>query len=219
MKKKIVAMCATVAIAAVAVGGTLAYFTDTDNETNEFTVGNVKIDLIEKFDEENAQLMPGTKTQNAVNKDVWVKNESALNEVWVRVKVSIPSHLDVLTVPPANYEEVAAQNILHMNTLGGVETIWNVKKANEEAVLSADGEYNVYTFYYNEKLAPGATTQQLLDQVYLDSKVDVNDNGEYTYNGEVVDLSNIDIIVVAEAIQADGFDTYEAAFAAFDAQA
>ena len=28
MKKKIAAMCASVAIAAVAVGGTLAYFTD-----------------------------------------------------------------------------------------------------------------------------------------------------------------------------------------------
>ena len=48
MKKKIVALCLCVALAVVAIGGaTLAYFTDTDNETNTFTVGNVKIDLIE----------------------------------------------------------------------------------------------------------------------------------------------------------------------------
>ena len=48
MKKKIVALCLCVALAVVAIGGaTLAYFTDTDNETNTFTVGNVSIDLIE----------------------------------------------------------------------------------------------------------------------------------------------------------------------------
>ena len=48
MKKKILAMCLVVAMLAIAiVGGTLAYFTDTDAETNVFVVGNVDIDLIE----------------------------------------------------------------------------------------------------------------------------------------------------------------------------
>lgn len=48
MKKKILAICLCVALAAVAiVGASLAYFTDTDKEVNTFTVGNVKIDLIE----------------------------------------------------------------------------------------------------------------------------------------------------------------------------
>lgn len=48
MKKKILVLCLVVALAVTAVvGGTLAYFTDTDNETNTFTVGNVKIDLLE----------------------------------------------------------------------------------------------------------------------------------------------------------------------------
>ena len=48
MKKKILAMCLCVAMLAIAiVGGTLAYFTDTDAETNVFVVGNVDIDLIE----------------------------------------------------------------------------------------------------------------------------------------------------------------------------
>ena len=49
MKKKITAIFLCVALLATAiVGASLAYFTDTDNETNTFTVGNVKIDLIEK---------------------------------------------------------------------------------------------------------------------------------------------------------------------------
>ena len=48
MKKKITAICLCVALLAVAiVGATLAYFTDTKSATNTFTVGNVKIDLIE----------------------------------------------------------------------------------------------------------------------------------------------------------------------------
>lgn len=48
MKKKIVALCLCVALAVVAIGGaTLAYFTDTKTATNTFTVGNVKIELLE----------------------------------------------------------------------------------------------------------------------------------------------------------------------------
>lgn len=49
MKKKtiLVAAIAVMLVAALVVGGTLAYFTDKDNATNTFTVGNVKIDLIE----------------------------------------------------------------------------------------------------------------------------------------------------------------------------
>lgn len=48
MKKKIVALCLVVCLAATAViGGTLAYFTDTKTAENTFTVGNVKIELLE----------------------------------------------------------------------------------------------------------------------------------------------------------------------------
>ena len=48
MKKKLTALCLCVALLAVAVvGASLAYFTDTKSAANTFTVGNVKIDLIE----------------------------------------------------------------------------------------------------------------------------------------------------------------------------
>lgn len=47
MKKKIIAITAVVMILAITVTGALAYLTDTDTETNTFTVGNVKIDLLE----------------------------------------------------------------------------------------------------------------------------------------------------------------------------
>ncbi len=48
MKKKILALCVVIALAAVAiVGGTLAYFTDTAEETNVIVVGDVSAKLYE----------------------------------------------------------------------------------------------------------------------------------------------------------------------------
>ena len=48
MKKKLLVLGLCVALAAIAIAGaSLAYFTDTKSATNTFTVGNVKIDLIE----------------------------------------------------------------------------------------------------------------------------------------------------------------------------
>ena len=48
MKKKITAICLCVALVAIAVvGASLAYFTDTKTATNTFTLGNVKIELLE----------------------------------------------------------------------------------------------------------------------------------------------------------------------------
>lgn len=227
MKKKVLSLCLVAMLALTAVvGGTMAYFTDTDNETNTFTVGNVDIDLIEDF-EQGSKLNPGDKNTNAVNKDAWVKNEGN-NDAWIRVKVYVPSALDQLTTPQYTedgYLVAAAYNTVHWNTVKGNEAIWNVEKANVEAVAVTEGEYagyNEYVFYYNEIVPAGATTEQLLEQVYLDSKVDYDvENGYYTINGEEIkyDFANgVDIKVVAEAIQAEGFTTYEAAFAAFDAQ-
>ena len=58
MKKKIVALCLVLALALTAIGGaTLAYFTDTDEVKNEFTMGKVNIDLFEH--DENGEKVNG----------------------------------------------------------------------------------------------------------------------------------------------------------------
>lgn len=242
-RKKLVALITVLALAFTTLAGsTLAYFTDDDEATNVFTVGNVSIDLIEDFDEETAELMPGKV--NAVNKDVWVENDGS-NSAWVRVKVYIPSHLDQLTTPEYTedgYLVAAAFNTLHMNTFAGVEEIWNIEKANKEAhTVTVDGNlYNEYIFYYNEILESGEKTSQLLDQVYLDSKLNnevyfVGDTNEIDYvdyymGNEVVFTAEftdgvfedfdlpLDIIVKAEAIQSETFATMEEAWAAFEVQ-
>ena len=61
MKKKLTAIFLCVALVAIAVvGASLAYFTDTKSATNTFTVGNVKIDLLESsLHRENAGVANG----------------------------------------------------------------------------------------------------------------------------------------------------------------
>ena len=67
MEKKIVTSCLVVALLVVGiVGASLAYFTDKDAKTNVFTVGKVNITLNEKFDENNAKLLPGSSYYNAI---------------------------------------------------------------------------------------------------------------------------------------------------------
>lgn len=134
MKKKLLAMCLVVALAATAIiGGTLAYFTDTDEATNTFTAGGVAIDLIEQqvneegtaledFEQDQV-LMPivgsaqGEKdefgqpvAENYIDKMVTIKNTSK-SDAWVRAYFAIPSALD------DGFEEGfnASLNILHFN--------------------------------------------------------------------------------------------------------
>lgn len=81
MRKKIVALSMAVLMLAVCViGGTLAYFTDTtEAKVNEFTVGNVDINLTEPKWKGDATLMPGksyakdpTITVGAKSQDAYV---------------------------------------------------------------------------------------------------------------------------------------------------
>ena len=61
MKKKILSLCLVMALAAVAVvGGTLAYFTDTDSAKNVMTTGDVSIIQNEKERNEDGELVDFT---------------------------------------------------------------------------------------------------------------------------------------------------------------
>lgn len=69
MKKKITAIFLCVALVAIAVvGASLAYFTDTDSAKNTFTVGNVKIELLESsLHRENA----GVANEATSDSELW----------------------------------------------------------------------------------------------------------------------------------------------------
>jgi len=230
MKKKIVAMCATVALAALAVGGTLAYFTDTDEATNTFTSGKVDITLEENFDANNAKLLPGKA--NAVQKEVSITLEEGSEDSYVWYTYLIPADLD------STDGSTGLNNIVHVNAYGytwdtyrenktywpegqtealPVEKTWDHTKYNPEGYIGyevIDGvTYNVYLALYHGVLEAGDTTMPGMSQVYLDAGVDYVDGKYVDKNGNeiTVDLTNFDIIVRAYGIQAAGFaNVYEA---------
>ena len=209
MKKKLIAISMVVAMLAVAiVGGSLAYFTDKDEATNTFTVGGVKIALIEQERDgqgglqtftQDKVLMPivgsaqGEKDElgqpvakNYVDKIVTIKN-TGKSAAYVRAYFAIPAALD------DGFEESfnASMNILHFNfgNANGVSTynnqwLWgSVAKPNHSGwnyfVTDIGGvSYNVYFADYYKALPADATTEQFVSGVYLDSHVDMKD-GKY----------------------------------------
>ena len=245
MKKKILTICLIVALAATAIiGGTLAYFTDTDKATNTFTAGGVKIQLIEQQRnadssalvpfENGKNLMPivgsaqgeqetvdGVKlptAENYVDKIMTIKNTGA-SAAYVRIFVAVPTALQNGQTPNA-----PRYDVLHWNFNGDscAEGQWTDEIVVANPTVIDGVEYKIYSRTYTTALAAGATTATpAYIGFYLDKTVDMNADGDYTVdwgNGpEVInyDLSEgVEIPVFAQAIQADGFDSAEAAFAA-----
>lgn len=254
MKKKITAIFLCVALLAVAIGGaTLAYFTDTDAATNTFTVGNVKIKLIEQERgekdgekalvdfEQNKPLYPivgsaqGEKDEfdlpvakNYVDKVVTIKNETS-EPAYIRAYFAIPSALD------DGYETFnAGLNILHFNfgkyttedgvmhdtegkewnwkhTVNGAEK-WNYYETTIDGI-----KYNVYYADYYQPLAGNATTERLINGVYLDKSVNFSKDGSLIAFGKTCSLDEgwnwnaVKCPVFAVAVQTAGFDSVDEA--------
>ena len=213
-KKKIVSLCLAAVLVVMAIAGaTVAYFTDTDNETNTFAVGNVKIDLIEQQRgenslvpfEQNKKLYPivgsaqGEKdgygmptAKNYVDKIVTVQNTST-EKAYIRAYFAIPSALD------DGYDTFnAGLNVLHFNfgnkvengvvtSTEGAEWIWtHGSKWNYFETTLSDGiKYNVYYADYYQAVDAGATTEQFIQGVYLDKSFDLRDGKCFAFGKEV----------------------------------
>lgn len=74
MKKIVAIVLAMVLVAVAAVGATMAYLTDTQQKVNTFTIGNVKIELLESsLHRENAGYANGTMEDqlDSKNAELW----------------------------------------------------------------------------------------------------------------------------------------------------
>lgn len=112
MKKKKTILAALVLLLVVAVGGAIAYFTDTDTKTNTFTIGNVDISLTEDgwdalADANNngipdvaEDMMPG----ESVTKNPTINNLSTKNPAYVFAKVEVPC--TTIVAPATTSEEL-----------------------------------------------------------------------------------------------------------------
>ncbi len=220
-KRKILLLAMSLCMVAIlAVGGTLAYFTDSETKTNVFTYGDIDITLNEDFPED--ELMPGA--ENALTKIVKVENTGA-NDAYMWIEIWVPAAIE-----DAN----AANNDLHWNYFNtykdseGNEVLCYMSEAEAkgyelvaETVCVGLGskdidevEYNGYRIYIkdDEPKANGEETAALLSRVYMDKRIDTCkdadcENGEdclVLVGGEHY-VGPWEIIVYAYGIQAQGF--------------
>ena len=234
MKKKILVLCLVVALAVTAVvGGSLAYFTDTDEAANTFTTGKVDITLNETFSQ-NAKLLPGKNIAKIVN----VTNNE--EDAYVRLHIAFPAD----TIYYGENDGVQEyNNLVHFNqkyaSLAAGEWNWTPTKdgvggdypgypgngTNYNTYTTNIGgvEYRVFVVTYMTRLEKGAhTNTDAIFQVYLDKYADTDDGVTYTAPANKADggyrtaamssnLKNYEIYVVAEGCQAEGFnDPYTA---------
>ena len=232
MKKKILALCLVVALAVTAVvGGSLAYFTDTDAKTNTFTTGKVDITLNETFNEQTAKLLPGKNIEKIVN----VTNNE--EDAYVRLHIAFPADTFYYGENDGVQEY---NNLVHFNqkyaSLVAGEWNWTPTAAgvggdhpgypgngtnyNTYTTTIGGVEYRVFVVTYMTKLAKNDTTKtDAMFNVYLDKYADTTDGMTYTAPANVdyrtaamsSNLNNYKILIVAEGCQAEGFnDPYTA---------
>jgi len=274
MKKKLTAIFLCIALVAIAiVGASMAYFTDTKEATNTFTVGNVKIDLIEsryhrvgmensgdtsipdptttvsdmkyvdnntkaftdaeiKEDAENYANYIGTRGQNmvpgrGVAKCPYVVN-TGNNDAYIRIRVMVP------TAANNDYVKVEKGGVI-TNQWCSTATIsgefQHGSNGENWPVITKEGytdekglKYDVYTFTRIEPLKAGAMTEwNVWNNIGIDKTANSADIQKAIEKGAMIKGSNgtgmtLNVLVQADAIQAEGFENATAAWAAFDAQ-
>lgn len=218
MKKKILTIALVVALIAIMVGGSLAYFTDNDQVTNTFTVGSVKIEIYENDTvtdtdvRELGTLIPVVDEQDVQQDDSYIAKSvevlnTGKNDAYIRTHIAVPTAL-------VEYLH------LDMNAAG-----WTEKTGSTATVDGVD--YTVYTYDHDAAVASGNFTGELLTGVYLGMDVDLEENvdghlvfvkrvnGEITHNSGFVahtlnddgsyTSAKVNILVASQAIQAEGF--------------
>ncbi len=221
MKKKILSLCLVAVLALAAVGGTLAYFTDTDEATNAFIIGSVNgsgkvgVNVDEEFTQ-NSGLLPGSP----VNKDVAILTDANTEDSYVWYEYLIPTALDdsdgtddILTVAFADgttYPAEATTDALKATGTWGTATFVETE--------TVDGiKYNKYVVKFSAIVKAGQYTPYSMDSVTLSTAVDFNGTN-YTYNGEVINFTftnGVKIIVRGYAIQSASFNSFDEAFTAY----
>lgn len=274
-KKKFLAV-ALVAILAItaAVGASLAYLKDTKTVTNTFTIGNVKIELLESRFHREGNDNSGDKsipdpTQTAsgmkyvtdghkaftdaeikadaekymdeylavkgknmvpgrgVAKCVYVQN-TGKNDAYIRIRVLVPSKAnnDFVDVKDGGIitNQWCSTSMINGEFIDGKGGGWNNAPYIEKAKVTKDGvDYDVYTFVRKEALAAGAMTEwNVWNFIGIHKDADSNDIETALRNGAIKlaedGTMTINVLVEADAIQAEGFADVTAAFVAFDNQ-
>ena len=234
-KRKIMMLSLALCMVAIlAIGGTLAYFTDTETATNVFTVGGVDITLFESKvrPEDDAEGFPGyvdddgadrTVTENTyesllpgsyICKDPTVTN---VGETDAYIRVSIKHNKQDVIFNAFESEAAFLASLQGMSeTLPKVEHIdvaW--KLSDGTAGANADNR-NTYTLNADEKIYVFWLTDALSTDEYVTLFTGIQIPKDFD-EADMQAFDRLNISIWSDAIQADGFANVQAAFEAFDA--
>lgn len=212
MKKILTLSLAALLVATAAVGGTLAYFTDTDDATNTFTVGKVELtldetdvkpdgtkDTDERVQENDYHLIPG----HGYIKDPTVTVKAGSEPSYVRVFVTLNK--------AAALKEIFGEGFLPEHYVGGWDSqFWPCVGMEER------GDAVTYEFRYRDIVSALDNQDKPLLPLFTSITVPGSVTGEdlAKLGGETPDDS-FKIKITAQAIQADGFADVQAAWDAF----
>lgn len=178
MKKRnlLTLVLALVLVAALAVGGTLAYFTDSDDVNNTFTMGHVDIDLQESNDGVNWEnngltynnVLPGNTEKKMAQVVVGENSE----DCYVMVSVSIAAN-EGSTISPENIDKLykAVKDQIDENmwdvtppTGGPLQCVYSVKSGTAEPDRIASK--NDVLPLFNEIVIPEEFGNEMADQSF-----------------------------------------------------
>lgn len=207
-KKALLMMLCAVMLVVASVMGTMAYLTSQDSVTNTFTVGNVQIKLDEAKANPDGALVQGADRVKAnsykllpghtYNKDPMVTVLKGSESSYVKMTVTFTkaAALDEIFKPGADM----------MSIFKGYDSTNWIYKGNTE---NTTDNTRTYEFWYKETVAA------LDADVALDALFDsITVPGTIT-NTQLATIAGMTITVNAYAIQADGFATADAAWAAY----
>ena len=226
-RKILVSLAALALVAAISIGGTLAYLTSQTKEVkNTFTVGNVSITLDEaavnpdgtqkykedgktpadRTDNNSYNLLPG----HTYLKDPTI-HVTSTTDCFIRAKVTLTNAKEWIAIA-AKYADNKVENIIK----GTNDDIWWVSQPNVDTVKNTV----TYTFIYKNESHTDELGKRIWTSTDSQNLVLFNEivmPGDMT-NDELKTVDNTQITVIAEAIQADGFNSESAAWTAFENQ-
>lgn len=182
-------------VAALAVGGSIAYLTDTATVENRFTLDtNLSISLEEaNFDAETAK---GLLPTQEVAKDPTVANDGTV-DAYIAATVKIPVMTGKVLHEDGKIESVADLDLYEYDLGEG----WSLLGSP----VIEDG-FKTYTYVYENVLPGSSKTNAIFDSIKV-----VN----FT---EDPGLDNVNIDITAFAIQSHGFDSAADAYEAYKMQ-
>ncbi|HIU74721.1 MAG TPA: hypothetical protein IAC62_02475 [Candidatus Pelethocola excrementipullorum] len=179
-RKKVAGLIGTIVLlAAIGIGATLAYFTDTDTKTNVITMGDIDIELTEPSFSKDSTI--GIVPNELIEKDPTITVKAGSKDAYIRAKVTYEWDEGNGTATPLTGDELEAlKNNITWRTGWVASTL--------------EGEEDVWYYQY------------VVGETNIDQKIVLFDQVLIPNWGNDVAGKKLNITIEASGIQADNFN-------------